>query len=57
MRRSNRSLRSVIATCITTWALLTTSLRPAVAIEPWRIVVRVQGRVESLEPGQLPRRV
>lgn len=52
MRRSNRSLRSVIATCITTWALLTTSLRPAVAIEPWRIVVRVQGRVESLEPGQ-----
>lgn len=25
---------------------------PALAIEPWRIVVRVQGRVESLEPGQ-----
>lgn len=33
-------------------ALFGAMLAPAGAIEPWRLVVRIEGRVESLEPGQ-----
>lgn len=32
--------------------LLLNTLAPVAAIEAWRLVVRIEGRVESLEPGQ-----
>lgn len=49
--RSRPSARTT-AVLVATIALFGAMLTPARAIEPWRLVVRLEGRVESLEPGQ-----
>lgn len=51
MHRSRHTSRTAAAV-VAILALLGALLAPAGAIEPWRLVVRIEGHVESLEPGQ-----